>query len=101
MEFTKCERYYIQKVQKGGLKMERTNYNYSKLRGRIKEICGTEGRFAKEIGRTQNYLTKIFQNKSYLSQKDIETGSRVLKIDDSEIPVYFFNKTDREVRKDT
>lgn len=80
--------------------MERTNYNYSKLRGRIKEICGTEGRFAKEIGRTQNYLTKIFQNKSYLSQKDIETGSRVLKIDDSEIPTYFFNKTEQEVRKD-
>ena len=71
-------------------------YDYSKLRGRIKEKCGTEGTFAREIRRSHNYLTNVFHGKSYFSQKDIDRGSEVLDIIPNEIGVYFFTK---EVRK--
>lgn len=67
-------------------------YDYSKLRGRIKEKCGTEGTFAREIRRSHNYLTNVFQGKSYFSQKDIDRGSEVLGIILNEIGVYFFTK---------
>ena len=67
-------------------------YDYSKLRGRIKEKCGTEGTFAREIRRSHNYLTNVFQGKSYFSQKDIDRGSEVLGIIPNEIGVYFFTK---------
>lgn len=67
-------------------------YNYSKLRGRIKEKIGTEGEFAKRLGRTQNYLTKVFQNKTYLSQKDIALSVDILEIEPIEIGTYFFTK---------
>lgn len=67
-------------------------YDYSKLRGRIKEKCGTEGTFAREIRRSHNYLTNVFQGKSYFSQKDIDRGSEVLDIIPNGIGVYFFTK---------
>ena len=67
-------------------------YDYSKLRGRIKEKLGTEGEFARKIGRTQNYVSKVFNNGTYLSQEDIALGSEVLDIPVSEIGVYFFTK---------
>lgn len=65
-------------------------YDYSKLRGRIKEKLGTEGEFARKIGRTQNYVSKVFNNGTYLSQEDIASGSEVLDIPVGEIGVYFF-----------
>lgn len=65
-------------------------YDYSKLRGRIKEKLGTEKEFARKIGRTQNYVSKVFRNSSYFYQKDIDTGAEVLGIPIGEIGVYFF-----------
>ena len=66
------------------------NYDYSKLRGRIKEKLGTEGEFARRIGRTQNYVSKVFRNATYFGQEDIETGAEVLEIPIGEIGLYFF-----------
>lgn len=65
-------------------------YDYSKLRGRIKEKIGTEGEFAKRIGRTQNYVSKVFRNGTYFGQQDIDSGAEVLEIPIEEIGVYFF-----------
>ena len=67
-------------------------YDYSKVRGRIREKLGTEGEFANKIGRTHNYLTKVFQGKTYFTQKDITVGAEVLDIPDIEIGTYFFTK---------
>lgn len=72
--------------------MERTAYDYSKLRGLIKEKLKTEGEFARRIGRSQNYLTKVFQNETYLSQKDIQASANVLGISKDNIGTYFFTK---------
>lgn len=65
-------------------------YDYSKLRGRIKEKLGTEREFASRIGRTANYVSKVFQNGTYLTQNDIANGADVLDIPVDEIGVYFF-----------
>lgn len=67
-------------------------YDYRKLRGRIKEKVGTEGDFAKKINRSQNYLTNVFNGKSYLNQKDISNSADVLDIPENEIGIYFFVK---------
>lgn len=64
--------------------------NYNKLRGRIREILGTEGAFARAIGRSPNYITKVFQGKTYFTQADICKSAEVLKVDQSEIGLYFF-----------
>ena len=65
-------------------------YDYSKLRGRIKEKLGTEGEFSRRIGRTQNYVSKVFRNGTYFGQEDIATGAEVLDIPVGEIGIYFF-----------
>lgn len=67
-------------------------YDYSKLRGRIKEKLGTEGEFAHRINRTPNYISKVFRNGTYLSQVDIDNGAKVLDIPVGEIGVYFFTQ---------
>ena len=65
-------------------------YDYRKLRGRIKEVVGTEGDYAKKINRSHNYLTNVFCGKTYFSQKDISNGADVLLIPEGEIGSYFF-----------
>lgn len=67
-------------------------YDYSKLRGRIREVLGTEGCFADKLNRSQNFLTKVFNGESFFGQKDIETGADVLNIPVQEIGTYFFTK---------
>ena len=67
-------------------------YDYRKLRGRIREVFGTEGEYAKQINRSQNYLTNVFNGKSYFSQRDITVGADALSIAESDIGCYFFAK---------
>lgn len=72
--------------------MTEPKYNYGKLRGRIKEVLGTEGAYAKKINRSHNFLTNVFNGESYFSQKDITAGADALFIDESDIGLYFFNR---------
>ena len=65
-------------------------YDYSKLRGKIKEKLGTEGIFANKIGRTQNFVSKVFNNGTYFGQEDIARSAEILGIPVNEIGIYFF-----------
>lgn len=65
--------------------------NYPKLRGRIKEMYGTETNFAKKIGKSKQWLSVILNKKKELKKSDIELFVKNLNIDSSEINVYFFN----------
>ncbi len=67
-------------------------YDYSKLRGRIKEKIGTEGEFAHRINRTPNYISKVFRNGTYFSQIDIDNSAKVLDISADKIGAYFFTQ---------
>lgn len=67
-------------------------YDYSELRGKIKTVLGTEGRFAKEIGRTHNFVSKVFKGLSYFDSKDICKAAEVLEIDVCDIGFYFYTQ---------
>lgn len=77
-----------------------TKYDYRKLRGRIREVLGNEGDYAKAIKRSHNYLTKVFNGKSYFSQKDITIGANVLNIPECEIGAFYFTKKVHENETD-
>ena len=65
-------------------------WNYSKLKGRIKEICGTQDEFASRIGIGRVSLSQRLNNMLEFSQDEIFKSCDVLGIDKSEIPIYFF-----------
>lgn len=65
-------------------------FDYSKLRGRIREVFGTEGSFAKAIGRSHNFISSVFAGNSVFSQDDIVKAVDVLNIATDDIGIYFF-----------
>ena len=65
-------------------------YNYSKLRGRIKECGYTQDKLAKEIGRDKSSLSYKLNGKSDFTTKEIDGICKVLDISNNEIGDYFF-----------
>lgn len=72
-------------------------FNYSKLNGRIVEMCGSKTEFAKRIGLSDAVLSLRLNNKMCFSQKEIAQICVVLKIKSKEIPLYFFDKEVKDV----
>lgn len=66
-------------------------YDYRKLRGRIKEICGTQEAFAKGIGRSYPFISYVLNGKAYFGQNDIEASAKLLHISSNDIGEYFFS----------
>lgn len=65
-------------------------YDYSKLSGKIIEVCGTRAKFADMIGLSENSVSCKMNGKVGWSQKQIEKARKVLGISISEISDYFF-----------
>lgn len=65
-------------------------FDYSKLKGRIREICGTNTIFAKKLGCSLNTLSAKLNNKNEFTQSDIIKSIRILNIKVDEISEYFF-----------
>lgn len=72
-------------------------FDYARLRGAIREYCGTEGAFAAAIGRSPNYISKVFQGKSNFDAMDISRSAEVLEIEQDEIGRYFFTRECRRI----
>lgn len=70
----------------------KTEYDYSKLRGKIREVFETEEAFAKALDISSVTLSKIFNGKSEWGQDLINRSCDLLNIDYSYIPVYFFTQ---------
>jgi transcriptional regulator with XRE-family HTH domain len=66
-------------------------FDYSKLRGRIREILGTQSAFAKLLNISEATLSKKLNNDAEFTQGEMNLSSEVLNFPLSEIPVYFFN----------
>lgn len=66
------------------------HYDYRKLRGKIKEVCGTQDDFAEKIGVGRVTLSQRLNNQSEFSQDEIYKACGILGIGNEEIPVYFF-----------
>lgn len=69
-------------------------YDYRKLAGRIKEICGTQDNFADEMGMDRSTINQKLNNKSPFKQPEIDKACDILHIEALEIPVYFFTPDD-------
>ena len=67
-------------------------YDYSKLKGKIIELYGTQGVFAHMIGRSQAYVSGVLNGRTYLGQRDIDQWAKTLCIPGYEVYAYFFNK---------
>ncbi len=65
-------------------------YNYNRLKGRIVECFGTQGRFAAEVGRSNSHISKVLNGKTYLDQKEIDSWCETLEIEPGDIGAYFF-----------
>ena len=67
------------------------SYDYRKLRGKIKEVCGTQDDFARKLGIGRVSLSQRLNNLSEFSQDEIYRTCDILGIEKEEISVYFFN----------
>ena len=71
--------------------MDKFIFDHRKLRGRIREVCGTEEKLASEIGISKESLSKKLNSKNYFTQGEIFCISQFLEISESEVNNYFFN----------
>lgn len=65
-------------------------FDYSKLRGRIREILGTQSIFAKALGISEATLSKKLNNETEFTQGEMNRSCDILKFPQAEIPAYFF-----------
>ncbi len=72
------------------------NFNYAKLRGRIREIFGTEYKFAQAMKLSPQSLSKKLNGKVEFTQKEIERAIELLRIPPEEITLYFFHSRVRD-----
>ena len=70
--------------------MEHPTFDYSKLKGRITEKCGTQKNFVKLMGTSPTTLVSKLACRSYFNQKEIIKAALVLDIEPVDVPVYFF-----------
>lgn len=65
-------------------------FNYSKLRGKIREVYNTQANFAKAIGISRSSLNQRLNNILDFSQTEMERSADALGFAKDEIPAYFF-----------
>lgn len=67
-------------------------WKYDKLRGKIKEICGTQDSFAEKLGIGRVSLSQRLNNQLEFSQNEIFKSCEILNINVSDLAVYFFTQ---------
>ena len=70
--------------------------SYAKLRGKIKEVFGTQGAFAEAVGMSQVSVSHRLNGKLEWKSSEIAKACSTLNIPLSESAEYFFTK---EVKK--
>ena len=69
---------------------EKSNFNYSKLRGRIREVLRTEKAFAAAMGLSERSVSDKLNNNRWWTQDEMAKACEVLKLEETDIPHYFF-----------
>lgn len=65
-------------------------YDYSKLNGRIREICSTQSRFAKLMDLSERSISLKLNGKIPWTQVEMQKAIEILEIPLEEIQNYFF-----------
>lgn len=66
------------------------SFDYSKLRGKIKELFGTQDRFAEALGIGRVSLSQRLNNLLDFSAPEINKACELLGVEKRDIPIYFF-----------
>lgn len=67
-------------------------FDYNKLRGRIKEMKNSETKFAPEVDMSPATLSSKLNQKTDFTSIEIHKISKALRIEQMEIPKYFFEE---------
>lgn len=67
-------------------------FDYSKLSGKIKEKFGTQAEFAKAMGLSERSISLKLNGRVFFKQPEIAKACELLKIEESDVPEYFFKK---------
>lgn len=67
-------------------------YDYAKLRGRIREIYKNEKAFADALHISRATISSKLNNKFEFTQDEMESALALLRIEPAEINQYFFNR---------
>lgn len=70
--------------------MDMVEMDYSKLRGKIREVLGTESTFAKAMGYNRSTISAKLNNQSEWTRADIDKACGLLGIPFSDVEPYFF-----------
>lgn len=65
-------------------------YDYSKLDGKIKEIYGTQSKFAKDMGLSERSVSLKMNGRVPWSQPEMQKAIDILHIQLNELQDYFF-----------
>lgn len=74
-------------------------YDYSKLKGRIREKLNTDAKFGEAIGLCKSSVSMKLNNQVSFSQEEISKIQIILDIPDEELCSYFFKKNVQELNK--
>lgn len=67
-------------------------WDYSKLRGKIKEVCSTQDEFAKKLGVGRVSLSQRLNNQLEFTQEEMFRTCEILGFNVDEIQTYFFKE---------
>ena len=67
-------------------------FDYAKLKGRIREVCETDKKFAEKMGIDRATLSKSLNNRRDFSQEEIQKACAILQITTDQIGAYFFKE---------
>ena len=65
-------------------------FDYKKLRGKIREVFGTQENFANALGISKVSLSLKLNNTRDFTQGEISKAAALLEIKPSDVPAYFF-----------
>lgn len=67
-------------------------YDYSKLSGKIREVFGTNGAFAKAMGLSERTVSLKMTSKVGWKQEEMDKALGLLGVPCEEVGVYFFRQ---------
>ena len=70
---------------------KKLSWDYKKLRGKIREVCGTQDNFAEKLGIGRVSLSQRLNNQLEFTQDEIFQSCDILGIDLEDMPSYFFS----------
>lgn len=72
------------------MKKSKLKFDYSRLLGKIKEKCGTQNEFARQMRMSRTSLSKRLNNLIDFTADEMLRACKILDISDTDIPLYFF-----------